>query len=100
VLARRALVLAMLVLLASGRALAGRSLGGYLDDKLMERGVTRRLASEGPGAKGVEVDTFGRDRDLARERAGRRRAALIPAGLRLYCGRCVWCSSPPCSWAP
>ena len=58
-LARRALVLAMLVLLPSGCALAGRSLGGYVDDKLMERGVTRRLASEGPAAKGVEVDIFG-----------------------------------------
>ena len=58
-LALRALVLAMLVLPPSGCALAGRSLGGYVDDKLMERGVTRGLASEGPGAKGVDVDIFG-----------------------------------------
>lgn len=55
-LARRALVLTLLVLLPSGCALAGRSLGGYVDDKLMERGVKRRLSSEG---KGVKVDTFG-----------------------------------------
>jgi hypothetical protein len=59
VLARRALVLTLLVLLPSGCALAGRSLGGYVDDKLMERGVKRRLSSEGPGGKGVKVDTFG-----------------------------------------
>lgn len=58
-LARRALVLTLLVLLPSGCALAGRSLGGYVDDKLMERGVKRRLSSEGPGGKGVKVDTFG-----------------------------------------
>jgi BON domain-containing protein len=60
VVARRALVLTLLVLLSSGGcALAGRSLGGYVDDKLVERGVKRRLSSEGPGGKGVKVDTFG-----------------------------------------
>ena len=49
----------LLVLLPSGCALAGRSLGGYVDDKLMERGVKRRLAGEDPGGSGVKVDTFG-----------------------------------------
>lgn len=58
-LARRALALTLLVALSSGCSLAGRSLSGYVDDKMMERGVKRRLASEGPGGKGVTVDTFG-----------------------------------------
>ncbi len=58
-LARRALALALLMLLPSGCALAGRSLGGYVDDKLMKSGVKRRLASERAGEPGVKVDTFG-----------------------------------------
>jgi hypothetical protein len=59
VLVRRALALTLLVLVASGCTLAGRSLGGYVDDKLMKSGVKRRLASERPGEPGVQVDTFG-----------------------------------------
>jgi hypothetical protein len=59
VLVRRALTLALLVALFAGCSLAGRSLSGYVDDKLVERGVKRRLVSEGPGGKGVTVDTFG-----------------------------------------
>jgi BON domain-containing protein len=59
VLARRALTLALLILTVSGCALAGRSLGGYVDDRLMASGVKRRLASEHHGAPGVKVDTFG-----------------------------------------
>lgn len=58
-LARLAPVLALLVLVAPGCTLAGRSLGGYVDDKLTESGVKRRLASERPGEPGVQVDAFG-----------------------------------------
>lgn len=58
-LARLAPVLALLVLVAPGCTLAGRSLGGYVDDKLMKSGVKRRVATERPGEPGVQVDTFG-----------------------------------------
>lgn len=51
--------LTLLVLLSSGCTLAGRSLTGYVDDKLMKSGVKRRLASTRPGDPGVKVDTFG-----------------------------------------
>jgi len=56
----RALALAMVLLLAGGCSLAGRSLGGYVDDKLVKGAVKRRLASERVGpAGGVRVDTYG-----------------------------------------
>ena len=59
-LAPRALALAMVLLLAGGCSLAGRSLGGYVDDKLVKGAVKRRLVSERVGpAGGVRVDTFG-----------------------------------------
>ena len=59
-LAPRALALAMALLLAGGCSLAGRSLGGYVDDKLVKGAVKRRLATERVGpAGGVRVDTFG-----------------------------------------
>lgn len=49
----------MVLLLAGGCSLAGRSLGGYVDDKLV-KGAVKRLASERVGtAGGVWVDTFG-----------------------------------------
>ena len=49
----------LLMLLACGCRMAGRSLGGYVDDELTKSGVKRRLASERPGEPGVKVDTFG-----------------------------------------
>jgi len=38
--APRALALAIVLLLASGCSLAGRSLGGYVDDRLVKGSVT------------------------------------------------------------
>jgi hyperosmotically inducible periplasmic protein len=58
--ARHAGALILLLLLAGGCSLAGRSLGGYVDDKIVRGAVKRRLAIEHvdrPG--GVRVDTFG-----------------------------------------
>ena len=58
--ARRALALMLLILVASGCSLAGRSLGGYVDDKLVKIAVKRRLWSQNLGDPvGVNVDTFG-----------------------------------------
>ena len=58
--APRALALAMVLLMTGGCSLAGRSLGGYVDDKLVKGAVKRRLATERVGpAGGVRVDTFG-----------------------------------------
>lgn len=57
--ARRALVLALVLLLTSGCSLAGRTLGAYVDDKLVKVAVKRRLNSEGVSRRaGVNVDTF------------------------------------------
>jgi BON domain len=57
---RRALALALVWLLAGGCALAGRSLGAYVDDKLVKGAVKRRLVSEHLGiAPEVKVDTYG-----------------------------------------
>jgi hypothetical protein len=58
--ARRAIALAVVGLLAGGCALAGRSLGGYVDDKLVKGAVKRRLVSESLGIpREVKVDTYG-----------------------------------------
>ena len=58
--ASRALVLAVVVLAISGCSLAGRTLGGYVDDALVKSAVKRRLATEPvAGISGVKVDTFG-----------------------------------------
>jgi hypothetical protein len=58
--ASRALVLAVVVLVISGCSLAGRTLGGYVDDTLVKSAVKRRLATESvAGISGVKVDTFG-----------------------------------------
>ena len=58
--ARRALVLSLLIVLAGGCSLAGRSLAGYVDDKLVRGAVKRHLAGERVGRGGdVNVDTFG-----------------------------------------
>jgi BON domain len=54
----RALALTLVMLLASGCALAGRGLGGYVDDKLVKSAVKRRLAND-RGVEGARVDTFG-----------------------------------------
>jgi len=43
VAARRALVLTLLIVLAGGCSLAGRSLAGYVDDKLVRGAVKRHL---------------------------------------------------------
>lgn len=56
---RRALALALALLLSGGCALNGRSLGGYVDDKLLKGAVKRRLGQEDVGLPGVTVDTFG-----------------------------------------
>ena len=57
---RRALALAMVLLLAGGCSLAGRSLSGYVDDKLVKGAVKRRFVSQNVGGAGeVKVDTFG-----------------------------------------
>jgi len=62
VAARRALAaLALLTVLASGCSLAGRSLGGYVDDAVVRGAVKRQLASERIGhLSGVTIDTFDR----------------------------------------
>jgi hypothetical protein len=58
--AGRALVLAVVVVVAVGCSLAGRTLGGYVDDKLVKSAVKRRLAGESvTGLSGVKIDTFG-----------------------------------------
>jgi hypothetical protein len=58
--ARRTLALALALLVCGGCALAGRSLGGYVDDKLVKRAVKRHLADTGLGRRsGVTIDTFG-----------------------------------------
>jgi hypothetical protein len=58
--AGRALLLAVAVVVAVGCSLAGRTLGGYVDDKLVKSAVKRRLAGEGvTGLSGVRIDTFG-----------------------------------------
>jgi hypothetical protein len=60
VAAQRAVVLACVVLLVSGCSLAGRSLGGYVDDKLVRGAVKRKLSGDHVGHLGdVKVDTFG-----------------------------------------
>jgi hyperosmotically inducible periplasmic protein len=59
VTAHRALALVMLLSLTSGCSLAGRTVGRYVDDKLVKGAVKRRLASEGLGQPGsVRIDTF------------------------------------------
>ena len=58
--ARRALALALVVPLIGGCALAGRTLGGYVDDKLVKGAVKRRLVGERlGGSQDVKVDTYG-----------------------------------------
>ena len=53
--------LALLTVLASGCSLAGRSLGGYVDDAVVRGAVKRQLASERIGRpSGVTIDTFDR----------------------------------------
>ena len=48
-------------MLASGCSLAGRSLGGYVDDAVVRGAVKRQLASERIGRpSGVTIDTFDR----------------------------------------
>jgi hypothetical protein len=57
---RPTLPLVIVTLLASGCALAGRSLSGYVDDKLVRGAVKRQLASEHISPRGtVMIDTFG-----------------------------------------
>jgi hypothetical protein len=56
---RRALALGLLLLASGGCALAGRTLGGYVDDRLVKVAVKRQLAEEGVGRRAVNVDTFG-----------------------------------------
>jgi hypothetical protein len=59
-LARRALALALLLVVSGGCSLAGRTFGAYVDDKLVKVAVKRRLAREGVSRReGVIVDTFG-----------------------------------------
>lgn len=56
--AGRALVLVVLVLVTAGCSLAGRTLGGYVDDTLVKGAVKRRLDDERvAGIRGVHVDT-------------------------------------------
>jgi hypothetical protein len=58
--ARVALALAMLLPLAGGCSLAGRSLGGYVDDHVVKHAVKRRLNVDHAGLAGaVKIDTFG-----------------------------------------
>ena len=57
--ARRALALALLLLGCSGCSLAGRTLGGYVDDARVRHAVKRRLTGDGVARQGVKVDTFG-----------------------------------------
>jgi hypothetical protein len=58
--AGRALVLVVVALVAVGCSLAGRTLSGYVDDKLVKSAVKRRLAGERvAGLSGVKIDTFG-----------------------------------------
>jgi hypothetical protein len=58
--ARRVLALALVLLVCGGCALAGRSLGGYVDDKLVKGAVKRQLTDTSLGRRsGVTVDTFG-----------------------------------------
>lgn len=57
--ARRGLALALLLLAPAGCSLAGRTLGGYVDDALVKHAVKRRLTSDGVPRQGVKLDTFG-----------------------------------------
>jgi hypothetical protein len=58
--AHRALALALALLVSGGCSLAGRTLGGYVDDKLVKGAVKRRLADTSLGRRsGVTIDTFG-----------------------------------------
>jgi hypothetical protein len=58
--ARRALALALALLVSGGCSLAGRTLGGYVDDKRVKSAVKRRLADTSLGRdSGVRIDTFG-----------------------------------------
>jgi hypothetical protein len=58
--ARRALALALLMVVSGGCSLAGRTFGAYVDDTLVKVAVKRRLAGEGVSRRaGVNVDTFG-----------------------------------------
>jgi len=57
--ARAALALVLLLPLTGGCSLAGRSLGGYVDDHVVKHAVKRRLNVDHVGvARGVKVDTF------------------------------------------
>jgi len=57
--ARAALALVLLLPLTGGCSLAGRSLGGYVDDHVVKHAVKRRLNVDHVGvAGGVKVDTF------------------------------------------
>jgi hyperosmotically inducible periplasmic protein len=57
---RVVLLLAVLVVCSAGCSLAGRTFGGYVDDKLVKGAVKWRLANEaGTLRTGVNVDTFG-----------------------------------------
>lgn len=57
---RLASLLAALAVCSAGCSLAGRTLGAYVDDKLVKGAVKRRLAGEaGTSRTGVNVDTFG-----------------------------------------
>jgi hypothetical protein len=47
-----------LLLACSGCALAGRTLGGYVDDTVVKGAVKWRLAQQGPGRPRVDVDTY------------------------------------------
>ena len=55
---RRALALVLALIVSGGCSLAGRSLGGYIDDKLVKGAVKRRLAGADMERSGVTIDTF------------------------------------------